>query len=51
MDWNTLPLLARIAVCYLAGCAFLSACFGIEWAMYAARWLADRYRWMRWFSL
>jgi len=33
MDWNTFPLWARIAVCYLACCALLTACFTAEWAL------------------
>jgi len=33
MDWNTLPLAARIAVCYLAACGLLTACFTAEWAL------------------
>jgi len=33
MDWNTLPLAARIAVCYLACCGLLSMLFGAEWAL------------------
>ena len=33
MDWNTLPLLARIAVCYLACCGLLSMLFGAEWLL------------------
>lgn len=38
MDWNTLPLWVRFAICYLAGFPLLIFMFAIEWAL---EWLNE----------
>jgi len=38
-------------ICLLAGVALLSVLALAEGAYYLGKWLLDRYRWMRWWSL